>query len=58
MIRCTSGSIQVVTKVARLRCGLPLSVRSSAIRRIASGAGMPSSGSSMLGTSSTRNLFP
>ena len=58
MIRCASGSIQVVTKVARLRCGLPSSVRSSAIRRIASGAGMPTSGRSMLGTSSTRNLFP
>ena len=36
MIRCASGSIQVVTKVARLRCGSPSRFRSSATSRMAS----------------------
>ena len=45
MIRCASGSIQVVTKVARLRCGSPSSASSSSTRRIASTAVMPVSGS-------------
>ena len=36
MIRCASGSIQVVTKVARLRAGSPSSARSSPTSRIAS----------------------
>ena len=41
MIRCASGSIQVVTKVARLRAGSPSSARSSATSRMASTAVMP-----------------
>ena len=36
MTLCASGSIQVVTKVARFRCGSPSSVSSSATSRIAS----------------------
>ena len=38
MIRCASGSIHVVTNVARLRCGIPSRTSSSPIRRIASTA--------------------
>jgi hypothetical protein len=45
MIRWASGSIQVVTKVARLRCGIPSRTSSSPINRIASIARMPYSGS-------------
>ena len=40
-IRCASGSIQVVTKVARLRHGSPSSTSSSSTSRIASSAGHP-----------------
>ena len=58
MIRCASGSIQVVTKVARLRAGSPSSARSSATSRIASAAGMPVSGNSRLGTSWVTNRLP
>ena len=36
MIRCASGSIHVVTNVARLRCGIPSRTSSSPISRIAS----------------------
>ena len=36
MIRCASGSIHVVTNVARLRCGSPSIARSSPTSRIAS----------------------
>ena len=43
--RCASGSIQVVTNVARLRIGIPSSTSSSATSRIASVAVMPCSGS-------------
>ena len=51
MIRWASGSIQVVTKVARLRAGSPSMARSSPTSRMASTAGMPSTGNSRLGTS-------
>ena len=44
MIRCASGSIQVVTKVARLRSGMPSRTSSSPISRIASSGSMPSVG--------------
>ena len=36
MTRCASGSIQVVTNVARLRIGMPSRTSSSPISRIAS----------------------
>ncbi len=49
MIWRASGSIHVVTKVARLRIGSPSSSSSSPIRRIASIARMPCSGSSWSG---------
>ena len=49
MIRCASGSIQVVTKVARLCCGSPSRASSSPIRRIASTRGMPRAGKLVLG---------
>ena len=44
MIRCASGSIQVVTNVARLRCGSPSMARSSPTSRIASIGRIPPSG--------------
>ena len=44
MIRCASGSIQVVTNVARFRIGSPSSARSSPTSRIASRADIPPSG--------------
>ena len=44
MIRCASGSIQVVTKVARLRQGSPSSTSSSSTSRIASSADIPVAG--------------
>ena len=46
MMRCASGSIHVVTNVARLRAGSPSSTSSWPISRIASTAGMPACGSS------------
>ena len=49
MIRCASGSIHVVTNVARLRIGIPSSTSSSPISRIASTARMPCSGSCVVG---------
>jgi hypothetical protein len=58
MIRCASGSIQVVTKVARLRAGSPSSARSSDTRRKASVADIPFSGNSRVGTSRVRNRLP
>ena len=58
MIRCASGSIQVVTKVARLRPGSPSIARSSATSRIASSALIPSVGNSRLGTSLIAKLLP
>ena len=44
MTRWASGSIQVVTKVARLRIGSPSRISSSPISRMASTAGIPCSG--------------
>ena len=50
--RVASGSIQVVTKVARLRAGSPSSRTSSPTSRIASSADMPVAGNSRSGASS------
>ncbi len=58
MIRCASGSIQVVTKVARLRFGSPSSSSSRPTSRIASRAAMPLSGKGPSGASSTRKRLP
>jgi hypothetical protein len=58
MIRCASGSIHVVTKVARLRIGSPSRARSSPTSRMASSAVMPVSGNSRLGTSSVAKRLP
>ena len=58
MIRCASGSIHVVTNVARLRIGMPSSTSSSPIRRIASTDRMPCFGSSLSGAGSSRNRLP
>jgi hypothetical protein len=58
MTLCASGSIQVVTKVARFRIGSPSRVRSSATSRIASWDAIPTSGRALSGTASMRNLFP
>ena len=57
-IRCASGSIQVVTKVARLRHGSPSSTSSSSTSRIASSADMPLAGNSLSGASSIRKRLP
>ena len=56
--RCASGSIQVVTKVARLRAGSPSSSSSSPTRRIASIADIPLAGNSRSGASSVSHLAP
>ena len=56
--RCASGSIQVVTNVARLRIGIPSSTSSSSISRIASVADIPCSGSWWSGAGSSRKRFP
>ena len=53
-----SGSIQVVTKVARLRQGSPSSTSSSSTSRIASRADMPVAGKSPAGASSVRKRPP
>ena len=58
MMRWASGSIQVVTKVARLRPGSPSSARSSATSRMASTAVIPASGNSRLGTSWVAKRLP
>ena len=58
MIRCASGSIHVVTKVARLRAGSPSNARSSETSRMASRAVMPVSGNSRLGTSWVAKRLP
>ena len=58
MIRCACGSIQVVTKVARLRAGSPSSARSSPTSRIASTADIPVTGKSFVGTSWVRKRLP
>src|SRR5829696_1951505 len=58
MIRCASGSIQVVTKVARLRIGSPSSSSSCETSRIASWAAMPTSGNCRDGACSVTNLLP
>ena len=58
MIRCASGSIHVVTKVARLRAGSPSRARSSATRRIASVGDIPVSGNVVLGTSLMAKRLP
>ena len=52
MTRCASGSIQVVTKVARLRSGMPSTASSSPTRRIASIAVIGSSGIALSGAPS------
>ena len=56
--RCASGSIQVVTNVAKLRAGSPSRARSSATSRIASTGVMPVSGKARLGTSCVAKRFP
>ena len=58
MIRCAAGSIQVVTKVARLRAGSPSRAMSSPTRRIASTELMPVSGNVALGTSAVAKRLP
>ncbi len=58
MIFRASGSIQVVTKVARLRAGSPSRAMSSPTSRIASTGDMPLSGKVLVGTSRVRNLLP
>ena len=58
MIRCASGSIHVVTNVARLRIGIPSSTNSSPISRIASTDRIPCFGSALSGAGSSRNRFP
>src|SRR4051812_28888823 len=58
MSRCASGSIQVVTKVARFRAGSPSSAISSDTRRKASTAVMPLSGNVRVGTSREANRLP
>ena len=58
MISCASGSIQVVTKVARLRSGIPSRTISSAISRFAASGSMPSSGISLSGAPSISHLPP
>ena len=58
MIRCASGSIQVVTNVARLRCGSPSRFRSSASSRMASVGRIPVAGNDVDGAASVRNRLP
>ena len=58
MIRCASGSIHVVTNVARLRIGMPSRTSSSPISRIASTARIPCSGSRLSGAGSSRKRLP
>src|SRR3954468_4632159 len=58
MMRWASGSIHVVTNVARLRFGIPSRSSSSPSSRIASAAAMPVSGSRRSGASSSRNALP
>ena len=58
IIRCASGSIHVVTNVARLRIGMPSSTSSSPISRIASTDRMPCFGSALSGAGSSRNRLP
>ena len=58
MIRCASGSIQVVTNVARLRFGSPSMARSSPTSRIASVGGIPPSGKCFDGAGSVRKRLP
>ena len=58
MIRCASGSIQVVTNVARLRCGSPSMARSSPTSRIASVGLIPTPGNEVDGAASVRKRLP
>ena len=58
MIRCASGSIHVVTNVARLRIGMPSRTRSSSISRIASTERIPCSGRALSGADSSRKRLP
>src|SRR5829696_1305968 len=58
MIFCASGSIHVVTNVARLCAGSPSIARSSNTSRIASAAGIPPSGNWRLGTSWVTKRLP
>ena len=58
MMRCASGSIQVVTKVARLRMGMPSRTSSSPSSRMASTARIPCLGSRWSGAGSSRKRLP
>jgi L-cysteine desulfidase len=58
MIRCASGSIQVVTNVARFRIGSPSRISSSATSLMASTAGMLCSGISSSGARLRRKRLP
>ena len=58
MMRCASGSIQVVTKVARLRMGMPSRMSSSPSSRRASTARIPCLGSRWSGAGSRRKRLP
>lgn len=56
--RCASGSIHVVTNVARLRCGSPSIARSTSTSLMASVALMPSSGNVSEGAGTVRKRLP
>ena len=56
--RWASGSIHVVTNVARLRIGIPSRTSSSPTSRIASTEVIPCSGSLWSGAGSSRNRLP
>ena len=58
MTRCASGSIQVVTNVARLRMGMPSRTSSSPSSRMASTARIPCLGSRWSGAGSSRKRLP
>src|SRR3954451_8808460 len=57
-IRWASGSIQVVTKVARLRLGMPSRISSSSMSRMASTARIGCWGSWWSGAGSSRKRLP
>lgn len=58
MIRCASGSIHVVTNVARLRCGSPSMTRSPSSNLMASVAAIPSTGKVSEGAGTVRKRLP
>ena len=58
MICCASGSIQVVTKVARLRSGMPSRTSSWSISRLAAIGDMPCAGILSSGAPSISQLPP